>query len=184
MQKSSTIEQVEAATRHWLQHLVVAENLCPFAGQPLREGRVRFSVSLATREDELLTDLERELELLANDASIETTLLLAPELFADFVDYNQFLDLVDELLGLLELHGTFQVASFHPAYQFAGTAPEDAENYTNRSPYPMLHLLREDTLAHVISAYPDIRSIPERNIERMQAIGRERLRHLLETCYD
>ena len=128
--------------------------------------------------------LETEIELLGNDESIETTLLIHPEVLQDFFDYNQFLELADELLVLMELDGVYQVASFHPDYQFAGTAADDVENYTNRSPYPLLHILREESLARSIAAYPDIEEIPVRNIEQMKNLGREKLQALIQSCFD
>ena len=175
-------QQVIAATRAWLQAMVIDLNLCPFARRPLQENKVRFSVSTATEEADLLADLERELELLADSAEIETTLLMTPRLVKDFDSYNQFLNPVDELIELLDFRGVFQVASFHPLYQFYGTQSEDAENYSNRSPFPTLHLLREDSLEHVIAAYPDTGEIPERNIEKMREIGIEQLRTILSNC--
>ena len=101
----------------------------------------------------------------------------------DFQDYNQFLDLADDLIQELELEGIYQIASFHPRYQFQGTKVEDSENYTNRSPYPVLHLLREQSLEKVIDSYPDIASIPTRNIELMKKLGTDELRETLKSCY-
>ena len=177
-------QQVISATQAWLQALVIDLNLCPFARRPLQDNKVRFAVSSACEEADLLADLERELELLADSTEIETSLLIAPRLFPDFDSYNQFLNWVDELIDLLDYRGVFQVASFHPLYQFHGTGSEDAENYTNRSPYPTLHLLREDSLEHVTAAYPDTAEIPLRNMEKMQEIGIERLKALLGSCRD
>ena len=127
--------------------------------------------------------LESELNLLGRDESIETTLLIHPEVLADFFEYNQFLEIVDALLVEKQLEGIYQVASFHPDYQFGGTAAEDAENFTNRSPYPMLHILREESLERAIAAYPDVEQIPSGNIECMNRIGRDRLHELLIACY-
>ncbi len=177
-------EPVIAATRKWVESMVVAMNLCPFAGRELINDRVRFSVTDAASEAQLLTVLETELELLGADPSIETTLLIHPGVLQDFYDYNQFLDYADGLLVQMKLEGICQIASFHPDYQFGGTAPDDAENYSNRSPYPMLHLLREDSLGRAIAQYPDVEAIPERNIELLKQLGRQRLEAMLQACRD
>lgn len=146
--------------------------------------RVRFTVSEATSEPQLLLDLQHELELLTRDESIETTLLIHPNVLQDFATYNQFLDQVDALLGQLELEGVYQVASFHPDYQFAGTEPNAAENYTNRAPYPVLHLLREESLERAIAGYPGVEEIPERNIELLEGMGAEKMQALLRACFE
>jgi hypothetical protein len=170
--------------RHWVETVVVGLNLCPFAKRELVNDRVRFSVSDAETEEQLLADLQAELELLDNDEAVETTLLIHPGVLQDFFDYNQFLNYVDRLLMQMELEGVYQVASFHPDYQFSGTRPDDVENYTNRSPYPMLHLIREDSLERAIASYPDPDRIPERNIELLESLGRDKMQALLQACYD
>ena len=170
--------------RHWVETVVVGLNLCPFAKRELVNDRVRFSVSEAETEEQLLADLQAELELLDNDEAVETTLLIHPGVLQDFFDYNQFLNYVDSLLTQMELEGVYQVASFHPDYQFSGTRPDDVENYTNRSPYPMLHLIREDSLERAIAGYPHPERIPERNIELLESLGRDKMQALLKACYD
>jgi hypothetical protein len=122
--------------------------------------------------------LEAELEHLVGNASIETTLLVHPHVLTDFEDYNQFLEMADGLLMQMELDGVFQIASFHPDYQFAGTHPDDAENYTNRSPFPLLHILREESLSRAIEHTPDVDQIPLRNIEKMNELGAKKLKLL------
>jgi hypothetical protein len=161
---------------------VVGMNLCPFAKRELVKQRVRFTVTEAATEDELLQALQAELELLDADSSIETTLLIHPAVLGDFLDYNQFLDIADALLLQMELDGVYQVASFHPDYQFGGTAPWEAENYTNRAPYPILHLLREESLDRVLGDNPDADEIPQRNIDLMNSMGEEKLKALLAEC--
>jgi len=167
-----------AVVRQWLESLVIELNLCPFAGRELRNDRVRFAVTGATTEDELLIALRTELELLDANTSIETTLLIHPEVLCDFADYNQFLDAADSLLRYMEVEGIYQVASFHPDYQFGGTEPNDVENYTNRAPYPLLHILREASLERAIAEFPDVEQIPERNITLMNSMGAEQLQRL------
>lgn len=127
-------EATVSAVRTWIEQLVVGEKLCPFAGQPLQAGRVRFAVTTARTEPELLEALSEEFDRLLQSAELETTLLIHPEALTDFADYNQFLDLVDELIVSLDLEGVFQVASFHPHYQFAETEPGDAENSATARP--------------------------------------------------
>jgi len=172
------------AVRRWVEDLIVELNLCPFAGREMVRNRIRFVVTESVTEEQLLVALETELELLNDDAAVETTLLIHPDVLQDFFDYNQFLELADQLLVLMGLEGVYQVASFHPDYQFAGTAADDLENYTNRSPYPLLHILREESLARSIAAYPEVEEIPVRNIEQMKNLGREKLQALMQGCSD
>ena len=182
MNEQNDADAITAAVRRWVQSVVVELNLCPFAGRELREERVRFVVTPAATEAQLLTSLQAELERLDTDPDIETTLLIHPRVLRDFADYNQFLATADELLVAMGADGSYQVASFHPHYQFAGTAADDVENYTNRSPYPLLHLLREQSLERAIAAYPDTQQIPLRNIALMKRLGIERLKQLLRAC--
>lgn len=175
---------IEAQTRCWLENRVLKDNLCPFAHQPYNNGRVRFVVTDSARPEYLLEDVLHELQHLhaTPAAELETTLLIHPGVLEDFHDYNDFLDLVDGLLEQEGYAGEFQVASFHPHYQFADTAEDDAENYTNRSPWPMLHLLREASLEQAIATHPDVAAIPQRNIDHMQTLGVETLAADLNTC--
>ncbi|ERS89839.1 MAG: DUF1415 domain-containing protein [Marinobacter nauticus] len=176
--------QVVSASRQWVEEVVVGYNLCPFAKRELVKNRVRFVVSEAENEDELLQALQSELQRLEDEPDVETTLLIHPGVLQDFFAYNEFLDAADALLSYLELEGVFQVASFHPDYQFAGTDAEAAENYTNRSPYPMLHLLREASLEAAIDHYPDVDGIPDRNIALMNELGVQKMRTILKRCTD
>ncbi len=162
-----------AQTRNWLEKSVIGLNLCPFAKPVHASRRILFVESLATNEAELLSDLQRELLALneADPVKVETTLLVAPGVLADFLDYNDFLDLADELLEVLELDGIIQVASFHPQYQFGGTEVDDVTNFTNRSPYPSLHLLRESSVEIAVDTHPNIDEIPERNMATLRQLG-------------
>ena len=166
----SAVPPIEAEVRQWLDDIVIGLNLCPFAAKPARAGRVRVVVSEAREELDLLAELQLELAKLDDTPAdeIETTLIAVPHLFADFVDYNDFLDQVDGLLDQFEWSGMYQVASFHPHYQFEGTLPDDAENLTNRAPYPLLHLLREDSVEAAIAAHPDVDGIPDTNIRKLR----------------
>lgn len=159
-------------------------NLCPFAKREYVNNRIRFSVSDATNEVALLLSLKAELELLTSDNSIETTLLIHPEVLQDFYAYNEFLDVVDGLLIDLNLNGVYQVASLHPDYQFADTDYNDVENYSNRSPYPLLHIIREESLELAISGYPNVDDIPERNIKLLRDMGTEKVQMLFNSYFE
>ena len=177
-------EQIVTTTRQWVEQLVVGLNLCPFARAELVNQRIRFEVTQATSEAQLLAALQSELLLLGQQPAIETTLLIHPQVMISFDDYNQFLNRVDDLLEAEGWQGVYQVASFHPDYQFGGTEADDAENYTNRSPYPMLHLLREASLERAIERFGDTEQIPARNIELLEQMGSQRLAGLLAACFD
>ncbi len=175
-------DKVAASVRQWVESMVVGLNLCPFAKRELVKNRIRFSVTEASTEEQLLQVLESELELINQDRSVETTLLIHPVVLQDFYDFKLFLAYIDNLLVRMNLKGVFQVASFHPDYQFFGTASEDAENYTNRSPYPVLHLIREESLERVIADYPDVDQIPARNIALMNRLGQNKLQTIMWAC--
>ena len=177
-------EEIIKPVQHWLTTVVVGLNLCPFAKRVLVNNRIRFSVTEAESEAMLLKALQTELEVLNRDETIDTTLLIHPRVLQDFYDYNQFLNTVDALLVQLELEGIYQVASFHPDYQFAGTEADDVDNYTNKSPYPMLHLIREESLEQAIENYPDPERIPERNITLLKSLGQDNMRALLRSSFD
>ena len=163
------------ATRKWLERAVIGLNLCPFAKGVHVKKQVRYVVSKATDSDTLLADLERELQYLATVSSEETdtTLLIHPYVLEGFDDFSDFLDLVDVTVRMQGLSGTLQVASFHPDYCFSDAEPEDIGNYTNRSPYPTLHLIREESLDRAVRAFPEAATIYERNIETMERLGLE-----------
>jgi len=168
-----TAQEAIDATRHWLEKAVIGLNLCPFAKSVHVKGQIRYVVSTAQTAEALHADLINELKRLreADPAEIDTTLLIHPHVLEDFLDFNDFLDFADATLAELDLEGEIQVASFHPRYQFAGTAPDDMGNYTNRSPYPTLHLLREASIDRAVEAFPDAADIFEKNIETMERLG-------------
>jgi len=161
------------ATRRWVERAVVGLNLCPFARAPLLQQKIRFAVSHARDADALLDDLCGELQSLAaaDPAECETTLLIHPHALGDFLDYNDFLDVADAAVETLGLDGELQVASFHPHYQFADSAPDDIENYSNRSPFPTLHLLREASVERAVEAMSDTGEIYRRNQDTLQRLG-------------
>lgn len=164
---------VIAATRDWLERAVIGLELCPFAKPVFVKDQIRYVVSEASDVEALLGDLLGELGRLAEtDASrIETTLLIHPCVLSDFLDYNDFLDLADLALEQLDLVGELQVASFHPDYRYAGNEPEDLANYVTRSPYPMLHLLREASVERAVEAFPDASRIIDKNKRTLRALG-------------
>ena len=166
-------QTVVADTVAWLERAVIGLNLCPFAKSVHVKGQVHYAVSHATTPAALLLDLIHELnQLQALDAKErDTTLLIAPWCLQDFLDYNDFLDLADQALVDLDLDGVLQIASLHPQYQFAGTALDDITNFTNRSPYPSLHLLREDSIDRAVAAFPNPQVIFENNMQTMQTLG-------------
>ncbi len=171
----SDADTVVAETQTWLHKAVIGLNLCPFAKAVQVKNQIRYVVSAATSAEALLQDLLQELAFLrdADPAQVETTLLIHPGVLADFMDYNDFLDVADAAVEELELDGEIQVASFHPDYQFDGTEPDDIENYSNRAPYPTLHLLRESSIDQAVQAFPDAANIYETNIETLQKLGLE-----------
>jgi len=168
-------EKIIAATQAWLEKAVIGLNLCPFAKAVHIKKQIRYVVSDANTADALRAELIRELLMLqaTDPVDIDTTLLIHPYVLGDFLDYNDFLDIVESAIDDLALAGEIQVASFHPDYQFAGTAPDDIDNYTNRSPYPTLHLLRETSIERAVAAFPDAALIFEKNIATMRRIGHD-----------
>lgn len=168
------------ATRRWLERAVIGLNLCPFAKAVYVKEQVRFVLSDATTPEALLEQLAEELLHLrdTDPEQIDTTLIVHPDVLTDFLDYNDFLDNADAAVEALDLQGEIQVASFHPDYQFAGTAPGDIGNYSNRSPYPTLHLLRESSIDRAVEVYPDPDVIIERNLQTLDKLGHEGWRKL------
>lgn len=174
---------VLASTQKWISRVVIGLNLCPFASRVFEGGLIRYVVSAAADEESLTAELGDELLRLANTpaSEIETTLLIHPLALGDFDAFNDFLSLANQLLKAMGLEGVIQIASFHPHYQFEGSGSEDADNYTNRSPHPMLHLLREASISRVMADGADPLAIPKRNIERMRELGRVRMRAIFES---
>lgn len=168
-------EDVIAAMRNWIEKAVIGLNLCPFAKAVYVKNQVRFVVSHAPHLDGLLEDLDRELDFLAaaDPEAVDTTLLIHPTLLPDFLDFNDFMQLADVAIDEHGLDGVIQIASFHPAFQFDGTEPDDIGNFTNRAPFPTLHLLRESSIERAVAAFPEAETIYERNIKTLQELGIE-----------
>ena len=173
MRQGADTAAVIAATRTWLERAVIGLQLCPFARAVYVNEQVRYAVSDAQSTSALRAALEHELHALVQaDASVtDTTLLIHPQVLTDFLDYNDFLGIAEQTVEALGLDGVVQIASFHPAYQFAGTSSSDVTNCTNRSPYPMLHLLREASVSRAVAAFPDAPNIYQRNIDTMRRLG-------------
>lgn len=168
-----TDEEILKQTRHWLEKAVIGLNLCPFAKSVYVKNQVRLVVSHARHADDLLEELDRELDLLVATPAeeIDTTLLIHPTLFDDFLDFNDFLEIADGVVDEHELEGVVQLASFHPKFQFDGTEEDDIGNYTNRAPFAMLHLLREESIARAVQAFPQAEAIFEENIKTLEKLG-------------
>ena len=166
-------ERAIAETRGWVRRAVIGLNLCPFARAVDVKDQIRYVFSDATDAESLLATLVVELQRLADTdpAVVDTTMLIHPRVFADFEDFNDFLELADAAVEDLDLDGILQVASFHPQFQFADTAPDDITNATNRSPYPTLHLLREESVDRAVAAFPEAESIFERNMQTLEKLG-------------
>lgn len=175
-------EEVVRISKAWVEAFVIGLNLCPFAKAPAVKGRIRYCFSDATSPETLHQELLQELLYLVETPleKVETSLIIHPNVLQGFREYLDFLDWSQALLEQSELEGIIQIASFHPDYQFAGTQITDVENYTNRSPYPMLHLIREDSISKALEAYEDPDGIPERNIEKMKTLGLEKIKGMLE----
>lgn len=170
-----TSDDIIATTKSWLKEAVIGLNLCPFANAVYIKDQIRYVVSQAQTPEELATELREELQFLENSdpAKVDTTLFIHPYVLEDFLDYNDFLDSAEGILVELDLDGIIQIASFHPDYQFAGTQADDIDNYTNRGPYPILHLLRESSIERAVKIFPEAHVIFEKNIATMQQLGLE-----------
>lgn len=168
-----TDDEVLTQTRHWLEKAVIGLNLCPFAKAVYVKNQVRLVVSHARHADDLLDELDRELDLLVATPAdeVDTTLLIHPTLFDDFLDFNDFLEIAEGVVDEHGLEGVVQLASFHPKFQFDCTEPDDIGNYTNRAPFAMLHLLREESIDRAVEAFPEAESIFEENIKTLGKLG-------------
>lgn len=177
-------DDIIGVTEKWLRDVVVGLNFCPFAGREMDGGRVRFTVELQQAFERCLESLVAECEKMDADDTIGTSLLILPNGFGDFADYLDLLEIAERLLIEQGYEGIYQIASFHPNYCFADSLDEDAANYSNRSPYPMLHLLREADVEQAVAHHGNAESIPDANIEKARKMGVDQLSQLLEDCFD
>ncbi|WP_343290821.1 DUF1415 domain-containing protein [Vibrio harveyi] len=177
---NTDINAITEQVDQWLNDVVIGLNLCPFAAKPQRNKQIKIFVSEASQEEALLEDILLQLIELSNTEpeKLETTLVVVPNMLQDFWDYNFFIDWVEGLIKQQDWEGIFQVATFHPDYCFGGAEPEDDENLTNRSPYPVFHLIREESMEKVLKHYPDPDSIPDTNIARVSALSEEERKKL------
>ena len=163
----SETQKTITRVRRWIEKAVIGLNLCPFARSVYQQNKVRLIVSKSGRVDALMLELYQQCQYLIETPEIETTLLIIPYQLEEFAEFNQILDQVDALIEGYEWSGVFQIASFHPKYQFHNTNIEDRENWTNRSPFPILQILRETGVERALSGYPDPDRIPEKNIRKL-----------------
>lgn len=181
-----SITEIESQVEQWLLDVVIGLNLCPFAAKPQRNKQIKIFVSQATVEEQLLEDVFQELTTLVNTpvSELETTLVVIPNMLEDFDNYNFFLDWIDALIKQENWEGVFQVATFHPDYCFAGAQPEDAENLTNRAPYPVFHLIREESMERAVKHYPNPEAIPDINIARVESLTTEEKQQLFPYLFN
>ena len=181
---SHTEKTVIQQTKNWVEEIVIGLNLCPFASRPFQNETIEYIVNSGDSIERHLQQLADCFTHLDSSAEIETSLLIYPDAYQQFDDYLELLDFANQLLDDLDYTGIYQVASFHPLYRFEGSAEDDASNYSNRSPYPMLHLIRESDLEKAITNYPDIEQVPENNIKKLREIGykemQDKLKKLVE----
>ncbi len=175
-------QAIISQTRYWVEVLIVAQNICPFARKEVQSNSIRYVASETRHPKSTLESLIDECHLLDETASIQTTLLILPEGYEGFYDYLQLLDLAEQLLFDQGYEGVYQLASMHPDYCFDGVQQDDVTNYTNRSPYPMLHLIREASIEKALTHYKEPASIPERNIDFARKKGKDFFIHLLAEC--
>jgi len=172
-------------TRRWIKTVVIGNNFCPFAAKPFSEDKIRYFISPAEDETTLVDDVVNELITLrdANPTEIETSILIVPNCLQNFEDYNQFLSVLDIILEKLALEGLIQIATFHPKYCFEDLPKDDVRNYTNRSIYPMFHLIREDSVEQARALHPDIDAIPQHNMDKLQSMGLNKINKQLAACH-
>lgn len=180
MQKSA--ETIITHTKQWLEKIVIGCNFCPFAAKPFFQDKIRYRVVASAQKKDILEALVRECSWLEENAETETCLLILPEGYEKFDAYLDLLDIAEQLLEKEGYEGIFQLASFHPGYRFAGSNADDAANYTNRSPYPILHLLKEESIEKALEKFPDPEKIPDKNIAFAREKGLEYMKNLLKSC--
>jgi hypothetical protein len=173
-------EEVEKAVKSWIEKVIIGLNFCPFAKKEMERNTLHYAISSATQINDALSHLLEELALLDQQQEIQTTLLIFPLGFADFDNYLDLLELANSLMAQGGYAGIYQLASFHPDYCFEGEEPDDPANYTNRSPYPIFHILRESSIEAVLKRYPQPESIPENNITKARELGSSVLQALLK----
>ena len=175
-------ETIIHETKNWITDVVVGCNFCPFAAREVQRGSIHYEVQADAGLEQVLQSVAGIFTQLDNDKNVETSLLILPNGYDDFDAYLQLVDLAQELLEKEDYEGVYQLASFHPHYLFAGSTETDPSNYTNRSPFPMLHFLREESVSLAVDSHPDIDAVPERNIRFTQEKGLQFMKELLASC--
>ncbi|MBE9560531.1 MAG: DUF1415 domain-containing protein [Proteobacteria bacterium] len=175
-QEQTVIQQ----TKNWVEQIVIGLNLCPFASRPFQNNHIEYTVNSGDSTEQHLHQLAECFTRLDASAEIETSLLIYPDAYQSFDNYLQLLDLANHLLEDMDYAGSYQIASFHPDYCFEGSTEDDASNFSNRSPYPMLHLIRESGLEKAIANYPDVEQIPDNNIKKLREIGYQEMQKKLK----
>ncbi len=179
-----TDHKIIQQTKSWVEKIVIGLDLCPFASQPFLNDAIEYSVINGDSLEQHLQALADNFSRLDASSEIETSLLIYPEAYQNFDDYLELLDYAHHMLDDLNYDGIYQIASFHPDYRFDGSAENDASNFSNRSPCPMLHLIRENSLEVAVASYPDIEQVPENNIKKLREIGYEEMREKLKTIIE
>ncbi len=177
-------DQIILQTQHWIKETVIGLNFCPFASQSFFENRILYQTVFNSNLNKSLESFIKVCNSLSELSEIETAFLIFPDNFSNFQDYLDLVDLAERLLNKEGLEGIYQIASFHPLYIFAETEMDDPSNYTNRSPYPMIHVLREDSIERALDKYPHPEQIPKRNISKTHQLGLEHLKSLLKSCFE
>lgn len=169
--------QVIKTVQNWVEEFIIGYNICPFAKKVFVTLRIKYILNTSTNDEQILQAFLKELQWLSTTDSkeIDTTLFILTNAFLDFEHYLNFIHIIEVMIEQLDYEGVFQVATFHPNYQFEGTQPTDAENFTNRAPFPIIHILREESVEKAIENYPNPEAIPERNIDLMNKMGAEKL---------
>jgi uncharacterized protein len=175
-------QQIIEQTKNWIQKVVIGLNFCPFANREFKNDTIHYQVEFSNKRTDAREALLKELKRLDRDKSIATTLLIFPNAFAEFDVYLQLVSMAEKLLQQKGYEGIYQLATFHPLYQFENSAPDDPANYTNRSIYPMLHLLREDQIRKAVQYYGNAEEIPERNIQFAREKGEVYMKMLRDSC--
>lgn len=178
-----TDQQVISATQAWLKSFIIELNICPFAHREQQRDSIRYQVARPDNVENALEILVDELLYLDSNPETETTLLIFPEMFDDFEDYLDMVAIAERLLVVQNYEGMYQLASFHPDYHFGAKVENDPANYTNRSPYPMLHIIREDSIDRALENYPNPENIPARNVKLTRQLGLKKLQALLADSY-
>ena len=180
--QQTNADKIIAQTKKWITDVVVGCNFCPFAAREIKRGSIHYEVLFEATDEDTLKAVVKIVSLLDADDTIETALIIMPEAYDAFANYLEIVDKAEDLLESENYEGIYQIASFHPKYMFAGSTIIDPSNYTNRSPYPMLHFLREDSVSRAVDAHPNIDDVPEQNVQFAIEKGLDYMQKLFAAC--